>query len=205
MFTETVESPGNLSTGAASEAHALILLRRASSRGYAIEPTREGGAIVRYRKRHLGHPEPVVHTITLAPHVPAGDLVDGDVFTLRAIDDAKVARFTDSDRYALPVIAAGTYEVPPAQTESLQGRHLLAVDDDRNVRLTLSARLGLLAHAHERLATADRLAAWCACGLALSGRDADQIDAILRSHLAAVSAEFLDSLPAAFAAAVTAG
>lgn len=204
MFTETIESPGSVSTGAASEAHALILLRRSCNRGYAIQPTPDGGAIIRYRKRHLGQPEPVVHTVTLAPLVPVGDLTDSDTGNLRVIDGAKISRFADSGRYTLPVIAAGMYEIPPAQAESLQARNLVAADSNGNVRVTLSARLGLLARAHEQLATLDRLAAWCSCGLAISGNTAEQVDAVLLSHLAAVSADFLDSLPAAFTAAVAA-
>lgn len=199
MFTETIASPTGTTTGTASESHALILLRRSCRRGYAIEPLRNGGAIVRYRRASFTATAPVEHTVTLTPHAPA-EPTDLDLSNLRYIDAVKVARFTDSDRYALPVLQAGTYEIPPAQAERLSRQGFLA--DGEVLRLTLAARLTLLAASHTRMDASDRTTTWCSCGLAAHGKDAERVNAIQTSHLAAVTAKFLDDLDPAFTAAI---
>ncbi|MEU1853933.1 hypothetical protein ABZ499_32920 [Streptomyces sp. NPDC019990] len=201
MFTETIASPAGAATGSVSESHALILLRRSCRRGYAIEPLRNGGAVIRYRRASLTATAPVQNTITLTPHEPA-EPTDLDLSNLRYIDAVKIARFTGSDRYALPVVLAGTYEIPPGQAERLSRQSFLADAADGTLRLTLAARLTLLAASHARMDAGDRTTAWCSCGLAVHGKP-ERVDAVLISHLAAVTDEFLDSLDPAFTAAVT--
>ncbi|MFD0209146.1 hypothetical protein ACFVH9_08410 [Streptomyces hirsutus] len=203
MFTEAIKSSdsASVSTGTASEPHALVLLRRASNRGYAIQPLRTGGAIVRYRRAGLGAPRLFVHTFT--PIVPA-DPSSLDLSNLRLIDEVKTARFVGSDRYAAGVIEAGAYEIPPSQTERLAGQGFLVRGQDGSLRLTLSARLTLVAVAHECMDSSDRTTTWCSCGLAVHCKNAESADARRLGHLTAVAADFLDSLSPAFTAAVTA-
>ncbi|WP_457455759.1 hypothetical protein [Streptomyces sp. TE5632] len=200
MFTETVESPDSTSTGTVSEPRALLLLRRANRRGYAIQPLRDGGAAVRYRMASSGRPKLFVHTFT--PTVPAGDLTDADRLNLHTIDEVKAARFTGTD--GARAIAAGMYEIPPARAGQLAGRGLLAAEQDGSLRLTLPARLALVAAAHGRVDSSDRTTVRCSCGLTVQCKNAERADVRRLSHLAAVAADFLDSLSTAFTAAVAA-
>lgn len=203
MFTETITGPDAETTGSVSEAHALILLRRACRRGYAIAPQRNGGAVIRWRRATLSSTAPILRSITLTPNAEA-DPTDLDLSNLRYIDAVKVARFTPSDRYALPVIQAGTYEIPPAQAERLSRQGFLVANRDGALRLTLAARLTLVAASHTRMDTSDRTTTWCSCGLAAHGKNAEAVEAVQASHLARVAATFIEGLDAAFTAAVTA-
>jgi hypothetical protein len=148
-----------------------------------------------------GAPKPYVHTLT--PHVPA-DPSDLDLSNLRCIDAVKVARFTASDRYTRPVIQAGTYEIPPAEAERLSGQGFLVEGPDGTLRLTLTARLTLLAASHVRMDAGGRPVIRCSCGLVAHAKNAERADAVRLAHLAAVTARFVDSLDPAFTATVTA-
>ncbi|PWI16011.1 hypothetical protein DI272_18945 [Streptomyces sp. Act143] len=201
MFTETVDSGSSTTTGTASEPHALVLLRRACNRGYAIEPQRTGGAIIRWRRIDPGTLTPALRSITLTPQVPA-DPTDYELSDLRVIASVPVVRLVDSERYTLPVIEAGVCQIPPSRAERLLAQGFLLNTDNEHLRLTLAARLSLVAAAHERMDSSDRTTTWCSCGLAVHARDAEAAEARQAAHLAAVGADFVQSLDAAFTAAV---
>jgi hypothetical protein len=201
MFTETVTSPDEVSTGNVSEVHALTLLRRACNRGYAIEALRTGGAVIRWSSAGGGRGARRAHSLTLTPHLPVTP-DDLDLSNLRIIDAVPVVRYGASDRYAMPVIAAGTYEIRPAQAERLVDQGFLLHDREGNIRLTLVARLTLLAAEHTRMDSSDRTTTWCSCGLAVHCKSAEAAQARQLGHLAAVSADFVQSLDAAFTASV---
>lgn len=201
MFTETIESDSSTTTGTATEPHALTLLRRACSRGYAIEPQRTGGVIIRWRRIDLTTHAPVLRSITLTPQVPA-DPTDYDLSNLRVIASVPVVRLVDSEKYTLPVIEAGTYAIPPSQAERLLAQGFLLNADNEHLRLTLAARLCLVAAKHQRMDSSDRTTTWCSCGLAVHCKTAEQAEARQAGHLAAVGADFVQSLDAAFTAAV---
>ncbi|MEU5497931.1 hypothetical protein [Streptomyces griseofuscus] len=202
MFTETVDSGSSITTGSVSEPHALLLLRRACNRGYAIEPQRTGGAVIRWRRIDPATRARVVRSITLTPRVPA-DPSDYDLANLRVIASVPAVRLVDSERYTMPVIAAGSYEIPPSQADRLLAQGFLLNGDNEHLRLTLSARLSLVAAKHQRMESSDRTTAWCSCGLAVHAKNAEQADARQAAHLAAVGADFVQSLDAAFTAAAT--
>ncbi|WTW95434.1 hypothetical protein OG216_19525 [Streptomycetaceae bacterium NBC_01309] len=146
MFHETVTHAGGTSKGTASEAHALMLLRRAHRRGYAIEATREGGARITWTRAvyPVGH---VHRSIILTPEMPVGTLTDAVVRDLGLIASARPARYVESDA-GRRMILAGLTEISPMATALLRARRLITADDHDTVRLTLSARLGLVARAH---------------------------------------------------------
>ncbi|MFI2434690.1 hypothetical protein [Streptomyces sp. NPDC018693] len=200
MFTETVQGD-HTTTGTATEPHALTLLRRACNRGYAIEPQRTGGAVIRWRRISLATHRPVLRSITLTPQVPA-DPTDCDLANLRVIASVPVVRLVDSERFTLPVIEAGTYVIPPSQGERLLSQGFLLNSRDEHLRLTLSAHLALVAHKHQTMNSSDCTTAWCSCGLAVHCKNAEQAEARRNAHLAAVGADFVQSLDAAFTAAV---
>ncbi|MET8609765.1 hypothetical protein [Streptomyces misionensis] len=203
MFTETVDSGSSTTTGIASEPHALLLLRRACNRGYAIEPQRTGGAVIRWRRTGPATRTRVLRSITLTPQTPA-DPSDYDLSNLRVIASVPVVRFVNSERCAMPAIAASSYEIPPSQAGRLLAQGFLLDGGNGHLRLTLSARLGLAAAKHQPMDSSDRTTAWCSCGLAVHAKNAEQADARRAAHLAAVGADFVQSLDAAFTAAVTA-
>ncbi|MDQ1018857.1 hypothetical protein [Streptomyces afghaniensis] len=203
MFTEIIDGPGGATTGSATEPHALSLLRRADNRGYAIEPQLNGGVIIRCRRVSLSSRTPLLRTITLAPQVPA-EPTDVDLSNLRVIASVPVVRLVDSETYTLPVIEAGTYAIPPSQAERLLAQGFLLNSRDEHLRLTLAARLTLVAAKHQAMDSSDRTTTWCSCGLAVHCKNADQAEARRRGHLAAVGADFVQSLDATFTAAVAA-
>jgi hypothetical protein len=67
MFHETVTHASG-DSGAASEAHALFLLRRAIRQGDSVEVTPAGGAIVRRTRTDRGGVK-VKRSIVLNPHL----------------------------------------------------------------------------------------------------------------------------------------
>ena len=145
MFREIVTHASGESSGAASEAHALFLLRRALRRGDSVEATPAGGAIVRWTRTDPGGIK-VKRSIALHPHTPVGDLGPDAVQHLGVIDSRTSAHYELREQRR--IIAVGLYEIPPFDTARLRARGLVTADDAAPVRLTLTARLGLLAQAH---------------------------------------------------------
>lgn len=234
MFRETVTHAGGTSEGTASEAHALMLLRRAVRRGYAIEATREGGALITWTRRDLG--SRLVHrSITLAPQMPVGKLTDAIVEDLVTVDELRPAQYIEND-FGRRVILAGLVEVGPMATASLRARRLVTTDDQAPVRLTLTARLGLLANAHRTSTTEPQgwarpadiglqavtaglnkpgrragmirssgSAATCTCReLHEFGGDRTEARRLAHIHLHDVAAAFVTALPTAVTDAITA-
>lgn len=145
MFTETLVHAGGTTTGHASEAHALQLLRRAIRRGYTATPTPAGGAVIAWTGRRLqpgGAATEEARSVTLTPQTPAG----------RITEDVRAA-LADVDGCAAPlpavqggrtVIRTGVRYIGPAMTSRLYS-HRLVVEERGRVRLTLVAYLALLA------------------------------------------------------------
>lgn len=200
MFNETVTHAGGGSTGTANETHVLMLMRRALNRGYAMEATREGGASIRWTRIDLTTHTSVGRSILLTPQLPVDGLADSVRALLALIDLGDATYDVHPDRR---IIAAGGIELSAAETSRLRARRLVAVDDKNRVRLTLAARLGLLAHDHIQAGgKADGLA-MCSCGFTASGPTGEAADGVLRGHRQAVTARFVDSVSASYAAALT--
>ncbi|WP_202234482.1 hypothetical protein [Actinacidiphila reveromycinica] len=198
MFHETVTHASGESRGHASEAHGLLLLRRALKRGHAIQATPAGGASVTWSLLGNGG-RSVVRSITLAPHTPVGTLTDETVEDLAVIDGTETVRY--GLRGGRRVITAGLFEIPALTTARYRARSLVTADHTDRVRLTLTARLGLLAREHQ----ADTDTALCACGrLSALPASPEEARSLIRRHRETVAAEFVGSLPAAFTAAVAA-
>lgn len=198
MFHETVTHASGETKGRASEAHGLLLLRRALKRGHAIQATPAGGASITWSL--MGHGgRAVVRSITLAPHTPVGALTDDTARDLGVIDSAGTARYDLRD--GRRVITAGLYEIPALTTARYRARSLVTADRADRVRLTLTARLGLLAHEHQ--AGTDPVL--CACGrLTVCPATPEEARSLTRRHRETVAAELVSSLSAAFVAAVAA-
>ncbi|NDK24685.1 hypothetical protein FSY75_09390 [Streptomyces sp. TR1341] len=198
MFHETVTHASGESRGHASEAHGLLLLRRALKRGHAIQATPPGGASITWSL--LGHGgRAAVRSITLAPHTPVGELTDATVRDLGAIDSTATARYGVRD--GRRIITVGLFEIPALTTARYRARSLVTADRTDRVRLTLTARLGLLAREHQ--AGADT--ALCSCGrLTACPSTPEEARSLTRRHRETVAAEFVNSLSSTFAAAVAA-
>ncbi|MFF2940217.1 hypothetical protein ACFVSQ_10280 [Streptomyces niveus] len=198
MFHETVTHASGESRGHASEAHGLLLLQRALKRGHAIEVTPAGGVSITWSL--MGHGgRAVVRSITLAPHTPVGALADDTVRDLAVIDSTGTARYDQRD--GRRIITAGLFEIPPLTTARYRARSLVTADRTDRVRLTLTARLGLLAREHQP----GTHTVLCACGrLTVCPATPEEARSLTRRHRETVAAEFVGSLSAAFAAAVAA-
>ncbi|MFD3609023.1 hypothetical protein ACFWXA_13280 [Streptomyces atroolivaceus] len=197
MFHETVTHASGESRGNASESHGLLLLRRALKRGHAIEVTPAGGARITWSR--MGHGgRALLRSITLAPHTPVGILTDDTVQDLNVIDTAANVRYGVRD--GRRIITAGLFEVPALTTARYRARSLVTADRADRVRLTLTARLGLLAREHQ-----DTDTGLCACGQ-ITARPAtpEEAHSLTRRHREAVAADFVTGLSATFAAAVAA-
>jgi hypothetical protein len=118
---------------------------------------------------------------------------------LAVIDTTGTARYDlrDSRR----VITAGLFEIPALPTAHYRARSLVTADHANRVRLTLTARLGLLAREHQTRPDT----ALCACGrLTACPSTPEEARSLARRHREAVAAEFVSSLSAAFTAAIAA-
>ncbi|MFG2404239.1 hypothetical protein ACGFR8_07845 [Streptomyces brevispora] len=157
MFRETITHAGGTTEGTASETHAVTLLVRAARRQYAMEATPAGGALITWT-RHVFGPGGnslvlVDRSIRLDPMTPVGNLTDTVREDLSLVDGDPRARY---DLVKGRRVITGTlWQVPPFPTAGLRARRLV-VEDRGRVRLTLTARLGLLAHAHRTTTTAPR-------------------------------------------------
>lgn len=160
MFRETIHHAGGVTEGTASETHALYLLRRAARRGHDIEATRAGGARITWTARRFGRRDGEVteeaRSIELAPHLPVGTaLTDATVRDLTDIHEARRPRYAEED--GRRVISLNHFcRIPPVATARLRARGMVTEDSDGRVRLTLTARLGLLARAHRTRTTEPR-------------------------------------------------
>ncbi|MGW6460142.1 hypothetical protein ACWF94_30140 [Streptomyces sp. NPDC055078] len=198
MFHETVTHASGESRGHASEAHGLLLLRRALKRGHAIQATPAGGSSITWSR--MGHGgRAVVRSITLTPQTPVGALTNDTVRDLGVIDSTGTARYDLRD--GRRIIAAGLFEIPALTTARYRARSLVTADRADRVRLTLTAHLGLLAREHQ----AGTDTGLCACGLlTVCPATPEEARSLTRRHREAVAGEFVSNLSAAFAAAVAA-
>ncbi|MGA5497746.1 hypothetical protein ACPCSP_25620 [Streptomyces cinereoruber] len=232
MFRETVTHAGGDTEGTASEAHALMLLRRAARRGYAIEATAPGGALITWTCHQLGGVEH--RSISLVPQMPVGTLTDAVTRDLGLIADLRPVEYVFND-HGRRIILAGLTEISAMMTATLRARQLVT-EHRGTVRLTLTARLGLLAAAHRTTTTepdswsrpADAgmaaltaglnrpgrragminrtaSAATCSCGrLRAFGGDRADARRLARAHRRDAAASFVEALPVSFTTAVTA-
>ncbi|MEU6595520.1 hypothetical protein ABZ923_41070 [Streptomyces sp. NPDC046881] len=199
MFTETIVHAGGDSRGPVSESHALMLLRRALNRGFGSEATLNGGASIRWTRIDLTTHQPVLRSITLTPEMPVGTL-DASTrahLALIGLGDARHVLTADSRH-----IVAGDTVIPTGETARLRARRLVAVDDRGRVRLTLAARLGLLARDHTQAGGPDSFA-MCSCGLTTSAPSGEIAGNVQRGHRQRVLARFVESIDAAYAAAIS--
>jgi hypothetical protein len=147
VFREAITSAdGTVTAGTCDEAHALSLLRRAVRRGYTVEATRAGGAVI-VRTVHDGDYVPRRHTVTIEPAVPAGKITKAMRRDLVALADRDARSGPNRIDAGTRRINAGLYSIPPAATARLADRGLVKIDDDR-VTVSLAARLAILAQDH---------------------------------------------------------
>ena len=194
MFRETVTHASGESSGSASEAHALFLLRRAIRQGDSVEATPAGGAIVRWTRTDRGGIK-VKRSIVFNPHLPVGDLGPETVRHLGVIDSRTSAHY--ELRELRRIIAVGLYEIQPFDTARLRARGLITTDDAAPVRLTLTARLGLLAQAHTPGPDGH-----CTCGF--TSHTASPEQAQTARHRQEAAAELVTQLGVTYTAAVSA-
>ncbi|KQW13552.1 hypothetical protein [Streptomyces sp. Root369] len=200
MFRETVTHAGGDSRGTASESHALMLLRRALNRGFGMEATLTGGASIRWTRVDLGTHTIVLRSIALDPELPA-DAIDEATRALLALINAGDAQYAvRADRR---VIIAGDTEISPLDSARLRARRLVAVDRAGRVRLTLAARLSLLALDHVQSGGGTDGFAMCSCGYTASAPTGETADGVLRNHRQTVTARFVQEIDASYAAAVS--
>lgn len=151
MFTETINHAGGISTGTVSEDHARYLLRRGVVRGADVEATLAGGARISWTASSFtagGGPVRVDRAIELTPQMSVGILTDTVRSDLSFIEVTPASRYRmDDDRR---VIVCDLHCIPPFATGHLRARGLV-VEEQGRVRLSLAARLGLLAHQHRTM------------------------------------------------------
>ncbi|MFF5968214.1 hypothetical protein ACFY64_31725 [Streptomyces collinus] len=199
MFHETIVHACGASEGPVSESHALMLLRRALNRRYGFEATLNGGASIRWPPVDLTAQANVLRSITLKPETPVGTLDDATRARLALIGlgDARHVLTADARH-----IVAGDTQIPMGESARLRARRLVAVDRGGRVRLTLAARLGLLAHDHAQTGGPDGFA-MCSCGFTANAPTGEAAETVLRGHRQAVTARFVESIDAAYAAAIS--
>ncbi|MFI8206668.1 hypothetical protein [Streptomyces sp. NPDC085937] len=164
MFRTTItRTDGTSSTGTATEAHALSLLRRAERWEHcAVEATRRGGAIIERRMWEGG----IMRTrkIDLEPLTPLGSITPtmrGALDAIAARDAYLVTDAVDIFRSRNGRICAGLESIPPTASKRLVDRSLVVLgtpypstsngylpETRTPVRLSLSARLALHAKDH---------------------------------------------------------
>lgn len=165
MFREVITSTdGSTTEGTCSEAHALSLLRRAVRRGYRVEATRAGGAVIT-RDVWTGDALPKKHVVTIEPLVSIGTITATTLSDLNAVAADRGAYRVDQAetlfRSRVGRINAGLMSVPPSSVRRLVDGGLLVLGEPERstsngylpetrvpVRPSLVARLALLAAAH---------------------------------------------------------
>ncbi|MCX5326320.1 hypothetical protein [Streptomyces sp. NBC_00120] len=151
MFTETLVHAGGTSTGNATAAHVMSVLRRAVNRGYAIDFTTSGGASVTWTaRRPVGETvEESPRSITFAPCLPvARALTQATCYDLLLVQ-ARDAKYDPLRR----VMTGGVWLIPQAATARLRARGLVVVDDRNRVEPSLTALIGLFARDHRTRTT----------------------------------------------------
>jgi len=150
-FREIVTSAdGSTEEGTCSEAQASRLLATAVRRGYTVEATRQGGAvIVRTIPGAADHwTPPRRHTVTLEPVTQTGKVTD----TMRS-DLVIIGLWPTGRRLGARLnagtgrIDAGLNSIPRGAAKRLIERGLVTVTDGA-VTVSLSARLAMLAQEH---------------------------------------------------------
>lgn len=221
MFRQTVVHADGTSEGDINENQAVHLLRRAARRRYRIEATTNGGAVITWTARFFdGRTEP--RSITFIPQLPVGGaLTDTTVRDLALIDDSTQAHYKLEDERL--IISCGLWRIPPAATARLRARGLVT-EEGRRVRLTLAARLALLACDHRTRTTepagcsrpsvlglvsaglnkpgrragllhSSASTALCGCGYTAHCGDRTEARRKAADHRAAMAAEFVVTLP----------
>lgn len=200
MFNECIDHAGGFTTGTATEAHAMMLLQRGLRRGCHIEATRAGGALVTWTRLQFGpvagQVDTVARSIKLTPVTPLTSILRGGTVRhdLTTIDAHSRSRW-DSAR-SRRVVVVGLDGIEAVTGEALHRDGLVTDAPGGRVRLTLAARLGLLAYEHRRCTPRpDRNGAYCTCGMSAPGSDprAEARD-MWRAHLRAVTAGFVTGL-----------
>ncbi|MYX36521.1 MULTISPECIES: hypothetical protein [unclassified Streptomyces] len=199
MFNECIDHAGGFTTGTATEAHAMMLLQRGQRRGCHIEATRAGGALVSWTRLQFGpvdgQVDTVARSIKLTPVTPLTSILRGGTVRhdLATIDAHSRSRW-ESAR-SRRVVVVGLDGIEAVTGEALHRDGLVTEAPGGRVRLTLAARLGLLAYEHRRRTPWRGRAAYCTCGMSAPGSDprAEARD-VWRAHLRAVTAEFVTGL-----------
>lgn len=173
MFRETViDKRGDTAVGTASELHAFTLLRTAVQRGYRTEATRTGGVIIT-RDVWDGFVLPKKAVITLEPEQPVTLISKAVRLDLEDIAaDSSPYRVTTAGhhfRRRAGRLYARLTSIPPMTAQRLIDRGLVVVGPEETatsngympevrtpVRLSLAARLALVAQAHRTSTRAPR-------------------------------------------------
>ncbi|WP_327415429.1 hypothetical protein [Streptomyces sp. NBC_01233] len=154
MYRETIHHATGVTEGTASEGHATMLLTTALRREYAVEFTPAGGALITWTRRLFGTGEGSVvraeRSISLEPEMPVGNLSATTRLDLDLIAGDRHARYAEKD--GRRVVTGLTWQIPAFTTARLRARGLVVEDGDR-LRLSLTARLGLLAQLHRTRTT----------------------------------------------------
>lgn len=200
MFVETIRHAAGTTQGTATEAHTLMLLRRALQQGSTVEATRDGGAHITWT-RPAGTSTTAIRFITLTPAADPAPLDETILPYLAVIASGEAWADTRTD--GSPVIRTFLNEVTPGAAARLRARQLVTEQGaHHSVRLTLSGGLGLVA-AHHRTTTAGTRAA-CSCGFSEHHHDPASARVGARGHLRQVTAAFVTRLGPAFTSAVAA-
>ncbi len=165
MFMRTItHADGERATGTATEADALRLLRTAVRRGFRVEVTRSGGAIIE-RDIYDGRSTlPRTHSVTLEPVTPVGKLTATVRECLSDIARREAFRIDAAEpefRHQVGRISAGLRGVGPAAATRLVDRGLVVLGKPyasmsngylpetlTPVRVSLTARLAMHAQDH---------------------------------------------------------
>ncbi|MGW8602983.1 hypothetical protein ACWGLB_29040 [Streptomyces sp. NPDC055893] len=154
MFRETIHHAAGVTEGAASERAATMLLTTAVRRGYAVEFTPAGGALITWTRHLFGRTEGSViraeRSIGLEPEMPVGNPSATTRIDLDLIAGDRHAHY--AEKGGRRVVAGLTWEIPAFATARLRARSLVVEEEDR-LRLSLTARLGLLAQLHRTRTT----------------------------------------------------
>lgn len=153
MFTETINHAGGIAEGSASERHAVAALVRAVRRGYAVEATPTGGALITWSRSEFtagGNVVRAERSITLEPFTPTGVLSPAMREDLALIAGDRHARYAEEN--GRRVITGLVWRIPAFTTARLRARGLV-VEEDGLLRLSLTARLALLAQTHRTRTT----------------------------------------------------
>ncbi|MDX2647937.1 hypothetical protein PV341_31085 [Streptomyces sp. PA03-1a] len=201
MFHETITHAGGTTTGTASEAHALTLLARSHRRGLHIEARRDGGALISWTRLQFGPGDGQVDTVERSIRLTPTELLTsvlrgGTVrHDLETIDAHSRSRWESPRSRRVVIIGEDGIEAVTGLT-----LHKLGMVTDApggRVRLTLAARLGLLAYHHRpRTPHPDRGLTYCTCGMtAAAGDDPKEARMVrARNHLREVTGAFVTGL-----------